>query len=95
MVVLPLPVAPMNATVSPFDAVKLTSCRTYPDVPGYLNETFLNSTDPSRGASAPWPSLMEGSVLMTSWIRLEATMARGRIMKIMTSMMKDMTTCIA
>ena len=77
------------------EAVKLTSCSTSPDVPGYLNDTFLNSTVPSLGASAPGPSLIDGTVLMTSCTRLEATIARGSIMKIITSMMNDITTCIA
>lgn len=85
----------MKATVSPLDALKLMSWSTSPEVPGYLKDTFLNSTVPSLAGSAPAPSLMDGSVPMTSWIRLEATIARGRIMKIMTSMMNAMTICIA
>ena len=74
------------------------SCNTYSLASGYLKETCLNSTVPTgepSGAAVSVPSLIEASVSSTSPIRLTETSARGRMMKIIASIMNAMTTCIA
>ena len=88
----------MKATVCPFSALKLTSCRTYSLASGYLKDTFLNSTVPTgkpAGEAVNVPSLMVDSVSSTSQIRLTDTIARGMMIKIIASIMNAMTTCIA
>ena len=94
----PLPVEPIKATVSPCLAVKLTFSSTYSEASGYLKETFLNTTlpcPPSLGDCVTVPPLICASVESTSLIRRTETMARGRMIKIMASIMKAETTIIA
>ena len=85
------------ASVSPFLTSKETSVSASCAVSGYLNETLRNDMVPAScsGVSVTSPSVIVGSVNMTSSIRLAATNARGRTMKMMMSIMNAIMSCIA
>ena len=68
-VLLPDPVEPINAVVSPGFAVKLIFSNTASLAPGYLNVTLLNSTKPfllSIKALGSLGSTILGSIEITS-----------------------------
>ena len=67
-VLLPLPVEPIIATVSPLPAVNDIFSRTYSVASGYLNETFLNSNLPFSSDVFIFPSFIFDLVLNTSLI---------------------------
>ena len=72
-------------------------CSTSPSASGYRKETLRNSISPFI-PGWDWvtlPSWMEERVSSTSKIRLAATLARGRMIKIITNIIKAMTTCMA
>ena len=88
----------MKATVCPRSALKLISCSTYSLASGYLKETLRNSTVPTgepSGAAVSVPSVIFASVFSTSPMRRSETSARGRMTKIIASIMNAMMICIA
>ena len=93
----PLPVAPINATVSPFFALKLILRRIGSSESGYVKLTFLNSISPIIPGfpSVSLPSVIFAFVSSTSSIRLADTETRGSIMKTILTIINAMTTCIA
>ncbi len=96
-VVLPHPVDPMMAVVSPGLASKSISVRTFSSASGYMKLTCSNLTVPSVlpfMASAPSLSLMDDSVLMTSYILSAAMPALGRNIAMLAIMRKEKTISI-
>ena len=94
-VVLPEPVAPINAIVSPLWAVKVISPNISASAPGYRKDTWSNSISPSRLFSlSRLPFFRVGAVCSTSRIRFAETCARGSMTKIIASIINDMMTCI-
>ena len=89
---LPEPVAPMMARVFPRSSLKDIWLSWFSGEPGYANDTSLNSTVPVSGADVTVPGTMSLTLSSTSFIRSAETCAEGNIMKIMTIIMKDMTT---
>src|SRR5690606_4757230 len=78
-VVLPAPVEPMIATVSPGSARNEMPERIGCSAPGYVNDTSSNTTDPGPGMSVTGRSggVTVVSLLSTSEIRSAETAARG------------------
>lgn len=78
-VVLPAPVDPMIATVSPGAARKLTPSMTGSSAPGYVNDTFSSSTEPGLGIVVTGCAgrFSELSTARTSPTRSADTAARG------------------
>ena len=95
--ILPLPVDPINAIVSPLFTLKLIFLSKYSSASGYLNDTFLNSTVPTSLVSltSSFPSLIDTSLSNTSLIRRAETCARGSIINIIANIKKADITCIA
>ena len=97
-VLFPLPVLPINATVSPLWAEKSISVSVSSSAPGYENPTCSKRTSPFAPLSgSAWasPSRMETFVPITSLIRFAATLALGSIIDIMVIIRKDIMICIA
>ena len=94
---LPLPVLPIMAVVFPGSAVKLISSKISVSASGYLNETFLNSTNPFLFGSnffVSFLSLILGSASITSLILLAETAALGSMIEIIDIIKNAITICI-
>ena len=76
-------------------AVNVMSSSKYSSASGYLNETFLNSTVPTKDPSVLVPSFITSGVFITSLIRLALTLALGTIINIIASIKNDNITCMA
>ena len=74
----PLPVGPTTATVCPGSALNEIPDIASDSDPGYLKDTFLNSTEPVEGTSLASPSVTEGCMFMTASMRLAETIMLGR-----------------
>ena len=97
-VVLPQPVLPMKAVVSPGLAVKVMSRSTSCSAPGYLKDTWSNSMVQGASLRTGWGC--SGSRICTglsriSEIRPADTEARGRMMKTMEIIIKLIMICTA
>ncbi len=79
MLVLPLPVEPIIATVSPLFTLKDTSSIARLREPAYENETFLNSTVPFSLLSLTFPPATDGTSESTSPIRFAEAAARVNV----------------
>ena len=94
-VLLPLPVEPIIAIVSPFDTLNEISSKTYSSESGYLKETFLNSIVPISDDLVSFPSLILVLVCNTSLILSADIDALGYIINIIANIKNDIITCIA
>ena len=85
------------AVVFPGSAVKLMSSKISVSASGYLNDTFLNSTNPFLLGSnffVSFLSFMLASVSRTSFIRFAETYALGSIIDIIEIIKNAITICI-
>jgi hypothetical protein len=89
-------VAQIIATVSHSFAVNVISLITYSSASGYLKFTCLNSTSHFFSvSSSKFQSLILLSVFNTSAILLAETNAHGSITSTKTSIINDITSCVA
>ena len=96
IVLLPEPVLPIIAVVSPGFAVKLIPDRASSSEPSYLNETLSNSNRPEHSliAIASKLSTTDDSDIITSSILLAATPALGISIDITVRIINDITIII-
>ncbi len=95
-VVLPAPVLPMIAVVSPAPARNEMSRSTGAAAPGYWNATSRSSTSAwvSSSVTGRCGGTTDDSVSSTSTIRSAQTAARGTIISMKVAIMTDIRICI-